>query len=192
MPRAPLPLARLLFRPRLLASRPHGHRAAAGRSSSVPPRKRPDVSRFRSVRLAVHAGWQPFPGGPRPHLRPAAGCLRHTGGSGSVRVAFDKPVLRNGVLPCPITREAPEVGTDDMAYYCFALAVWKSDVIAVELHVHEREANGASSGAPTRAGWRITAIPRALRSELTSRVAVGWWTTTPCRSGGSTPTRPGR
>ncbi len=66
--------------------------------------------------------------------------LQHTEGSGSVRVTFEKPTLRNSVLTCRITREVPEIGGDDMAYYCFALAVSKADVNAVELHVHGREA----------------------------------------------------
>lgn len=66
--------------------------------------------------------------------------LQHTEGSGSVRVTLEKPTLRNSVLTCRITREVPEIGTDDMAHYGFALAVSKSDVTAVELNVQGREA----------------------------------------------------
>ncbi len=66
--------------------------------------------------------------------------LRHTEGSGSVQVTFHKPTVRAGTLTCRITRKAPEIGsTADMAYYCFALAVSKSDVSKAELHVQGKK-----------------------------------------------------
>lgn len=61
--------------------------------------------------------------------------LRHTEGSGSVQVKFEKPQLKKGTLICKINRKEPEIGTADMAYYCFAVAVTKKDVKSVELHV---------------------------------------------------------
>ena len=61
--------------------------------------------------------------------------LRHTEGSGSVQVKFERPQLKKGTLICKISRKEPEVGTADMAYYCFAVAVTKQEVKSVELHV---------------------------------------------------------
>jgi len=52
--------------------------------------------------------------------------LRHTEGSGSIQVTFETPVLQKGNLLCTLKRDVPEVGTADMAYYGFALAVNKS------------------------------------------------------------------
>ncbi|UCE50262.1 MAG: hypothetical protein JSW47_08870 [Phycisphaerales bacterium] len=72
--------------------------------------------------------------------------LRHTEGSGSVRVTFETPILRAPVLTCRITRKVPEMGTADMAYYCFALAVSKSDVGKVTLHVQGKKAIELSVG----------------------------------------------
>lgn len=66
--------------------------------------------------------------------------LRHTEGSGAVTVDFKPPRVENGTLLCQIHREAPEAGTADMAYYCFALVVTKTDVAAVEIRVEGREA----------------------------------------------------
>ena len=66
--------------------------------------------------------------------------LRHTEGSGSVQVKFDRPILRDGKLLCEI-RGIPippgYLGTADMAYYCFAVAVSKSQVTQVELQAIE-------------------------------------------------------
>jgi hypothetical protein len=65
--------------------------------------------------------------------------LRHTEGSGSVQVTFHKPAFRVKKLTCRITRKEPEIGTADMAYYCFALAVSKSAISKVELQVAGRK-----------------------------------------------------
>jgi len=54
--------------------------------------------------------------------------VRHTEGSGSTRVTLHRPRLADGVLTCTITTRAPEIGTADMAYRCFALAVAKAEV----------------------------------------------------------------
>ena len=66
--------------------------------------------------------------------------LRHTEGSGSVRVAFETPVLSDRNLLCKIEgRPIPPGygGTADMAYYCFAVAVSKAQVSKVELQATE-------------------------------------------------------
>lgn len=62
--------------------------------------------------------------------------LRHTEGSGSVKVTFETPVLQGRNLVCEIKgRPIPPGfgGTGDMAYYCFAVAVSKAHVSQVEL-----------------------------------------------------------
>jgi hypothetical protein len=59
--------------------------------------------------------------------------LRHTEGSGSAQVSFDTPVLQDKTLLCEIRSEMTGVGTADMAYHCFALAVSKSLVDKVQL-----------------------------------------------------------
>lgn len=66
--------------------------------------------------------------------------LRHTEGSGSVQVDFRPPTVEKDKVICRIDRREPEVGTADMAYYCFALAVAKSGITGVELRVSGREA----------------------------------------------------
>src|ERR1051325_266369 len=62
--------------------------------------------------------------------------LRHDETSGSVQVTFETPVLRDRELLCVI-RGKPfprgNGGTTDMASYCFALAVSKSQINRVEL-----------------------------------------------------------
>jgi hypothetical protein len=65
--------------------------------------------------------------------------LRHTESSGSNRVTFEKPTLRNRVLTCRITRKVAKLGSCDMAYYCFALALSKSAADTVELHIQGRK-----------------------------------------------------
>jgi len=66
--------------------------------------------------------------------------LRHTEGSGSVQVAFETPSLKGRNLLCEI-RGTPippgNLGTGDMAYYCFAVAVSKAQVSQVELQAIE-------------------------------------------------------
>ena len=62
--------------------------------------------------------------------------LRHTEGSGSVKVSFEKPVLKGRTLVCEIQGKPIPPGyggTGDMAYYCFAVAVSKAHVSQVEL-----------------------------------------------------------
>jgi hypothetical protein len=62
--------------------------------------------------------------------------LRHTEGSGSVQVTFETPILQDRKLLCEIRgRPIPPGygGTTDMAYYCFAVVVSKSEVSQVEL-----------------------------------------------------------
>lgn len=62
--------------------------------------------------------------------------LRHTEGSGSVKVTFETPILQGRNLLCEIRGRAFSPGyggTTDMAYYCFALAVSKAHVSQVEL-----------------------------------------------------------
>lgn len=62
--------------------------------------------------------------------------LRHTEGSGTVRVTFETPVLHGRNLVCEIRGKAIPPGygaTADMAYYCFALVVSKDQVDQVEL-----------------------------------------------------------
>jgi len=65
----------------------------------------------------------------------ALALLRHTEGSGSIKITFETPVFDEGKLLCRITREVPEVGTDDMAFYCFAIVVNKNAVKEIELTV---------------------------------------------------------
>ena len=63
--------------------------------------------------------------------------LRHTEGSGSVKVAFETPVLKGKNLICEIagTPIPPGFGgTGDMAYYCMAVVVSKAQVSQVEFH----------------------------------------------------------
>ena len=66
--------------------------------------------------------------------------LRHSEGSGSVKVAFETPILDDRNLLCEIrgTPIPPGFGgTGDMAYYCFAVAVSKAQVSQVELRAIE-------------------------------------------------------
>jgi hypothetical protein len=60
--------------------------------------------------------------------------LRHDEGSGAVRVSFETPVLQEKTLLCEIRGELRGLGTADMAYHCFALAVSKSLVNKVQLN----------------------------------------------------------
>jgi len=66
--------------------------------------------------------------------------LRHTEGSGSVQVNFRKPLLEDKKVICQIDRKEPEMGTADMAYYCFALTVAKTHVKQVELKLSGKKA----------------------------------------------------
>lgn len=61
--------------------------------------------------------------------------IRRDEGSGSVRLTFHNPSVDGKKVICKVDRQAPEIGTADMAYYCFALAVTKDGATAVELQV---------------------------------------------------------
>jgi hypothetical protein len=66
--------------------------------------------------------------------------LRHNEGSGSVQVTFETPILQGTNLLCEIRGKPIPPGygvTDDMAYYCFAVAVSKAQVSQVELQAIE-------------------------------------------------------
>ena len=66
--------------------------------------------------------------------REALVLLRHTEGSGGVRVNFETPTLVDRKLVCQIRGKALiGMGTADMAYYCFAVVVTRSLVSEVEL-----------------------------------------------------------
>jgi hypothetical protein len=76
--------------------------------------------------------------------------LRHTEGSGSWEVIFDPPSLQGRKLTLSAHRKPmpPDaVGTADMAYYCFAVAVSKSMVDQVELRA-SKNSGGADRLAP--------------------------------------------
>jgi hypothetical protein len=67
--------------------------------------------------------------------REALVLLRHSEGSGSVRVTFETPTLSDRKLVCQIRgKSLTGGGTMDMAYYCFAVVVSRSLVGEVELH----------------------------------------------------------
>lgn len=66
--------------------------------------------------------------------------IRQMEGSGSNRVSLVAPEVKGDTLQCVITREVPEIGTDDIADYCFALAVDRSQVKAVEVWVAQKGA----------------------------------------------------
>jgi hypothetical protein len=66
--------------------------------------------------------------------------LRHTESSGSVKVTFATPILKGRNLLCEIGGEpipSGNMGTADMAYYGFALAVSKAHVKQVELRENQ-------------------------------------------------------
>ena len=70
--------------------------------------------------------------------REALVLLRHSEGSGSVRVTFETPTLVDRKLVCQIRGKAlTGGGTMDMAYYCFAVVVSRSLVSEVELRAVE-------------------------------------------------------
>jgi len=63
--------------------------------------------------------------------------IRHTEGSGSVRLAISEPVVEGHALVFEINRQAPDIRTADMAYYCYALVVGKA-VATVEIKIDDR------------------------------------------------------
>jgi hypothetical protein len=65
--------------------------------------------------------------------------IRHTEESGSVQVSFGVQQVKSSVLQCSIHREEPTgMGTTDMAYYCFGLAVLKQKVKKIHVCVAGR------------------------------------------------------
>ncbi len=54
--------------------------------------------------------------------------LRHDEGSGSTQVKFNPPQLKDKQLFCKLERKPAQMGTADMAYYCYAVAVNKASV----------------------------------------------------------------
>ena len=65
--------------------------------------------------------------------------LRHSEGSGSTQVKFHKPLLNQRVVNIKITRVEPEVGTSDMAYYCFAVVVSKAKVDKINVLIQDKK-----------------------------------------------------
>lgn len=78
--------------------------------------------------------------------------VRQTEGSGSNRVTFAKPEWREDTLVCKINREVPRVGTADLAYYCFAVAVHRSKAKQAEVWV---QVKGASPPSKAREVMQI-------------------------------------
>jgi hypothetical protein len=124
-----------------IPKREHGY----GRMDSVVIRSKTELARLLK-RVRGQGGWNNRKGFEEAIIRANVDfnrevlvLLRHTEGSGSVQVTFHRPTVRAGTLTCRITRKMPQVGTADMAYYCFALAVSKSYVSKVELHVQGRK-----------------------------------------------------
>lgn len=60
--------------------------------------------------------------------------IRNTEGSGSTQVSFSTQGIENKQLICKISRKKAEIGTMNMAYYCFALAIDKNAISNVLVH----------------------------------------------------------
>ena len=60
-------------------------------------------------------------------------------GSGSNGITFFEPVVEADKLICRIGRVIPEIGTMDMAYYCFAIVVDKNRIKTVEVQPDGKE-----------------------------------------------------
>lgn len=54
--------------------------------------------------------------------------LRHDEGSGSTQIKLNPPQLKDKQLLCKLERKVAQMGTADMAYYCFAFAISKASV----------------------------------------------------------------
>lgn len=65
--------------------------------------------------------------------------LRHTEASGSVQINFLQPCVKGNRIIARIERKEPEIGTADMAYFCFALAVVKAEIAEVKLIIPDKE-----------------------------------------------------
>lgn len=53
-------------------------------------------------------------------------------------MTFAPPELKGGKLVCAIHREVPQIGTGDLADYCFAVAVDRAKVKQAEVWVHTK------------------------------------------------------
>ncbi len=72
--------------------------------------------------------------------------LRHTEGSGSTVVDMMRPRLQGDTLVADIRgQQRGEIGTTDMAFYCYAVVVSKKDVRSVELR---RRSGGQAKELP--------------------------------------------
>lgn len=71
-----------------------------------------------------------------------------TEGSGSIRVNLDTVFVESRRFYCKITRKAPLVQTDDMAYYCWSFAVNRWNVDDVEIQIEGREKIALSIAQP--------------------------------------------
>lgn len=54
--------------------------------------------------------------------------LRSSEGSGSTKVSLNPPQLKDKQLFCKLERKVAQMGTADMAYYCFAFVVSKAAI----------------------------------------------------------------
>lgn len=62
--------------------------------------------------------------------------VRHTEGSGSIRVRFRLSEGRDDTVAVNIFRECPSALTADMAYYCYAFKVQRAKVRSVTVRPH--------------------------------------------------------
>ncbi len=65
--------------------------------------------------------------------------IRHTEGSGSTQVSSPECQLQGEKLVCKIQRISPEVGTADVAFYCFGFIVKKDAVKQIEVWVSKKD-----------------------------------------------------
>lgn len=130
--------------------------AASVRSISVPAREN-GYSNFESTVLDTQAsldaflkkvdaqdGWNERPAFVKA-LRDAKvdfekesiALIRHTESSGSNTVSLSRPTHRGEKLVYVIHRKEADMGTADMAYYCYAVAVEKRKVRQVEVWINK-------------------------------------------------------
>ncbi|MDW8343374.1 MAG: hypothetical protein RMM51_02670 [Verrucomicrobiae bacterium] len=88
--------------------------------------------------------------------REALVILPHTEPSGSISVDLRLLRVEDNRLICQIDRHVPAIGTDDMAYHCFAIVVGQSQVREIEVQI------------PNRVPRRIIIWPRAVSSPTNS------------------------
>jgi hypothetical protein len=65
--------------------------------------------------------------------------LPHHEPSGSNRVTFATPRVAGSRVICRIDRQVPEIGTGDMAYWCFAIAADRSRITEIMLDAPGRK-----------------------------------------------------